>query len=129
MLSNVAHAGTKPKLTMESMRAMVQAANQYRVDVQSLVSIARVESHYNQGARRVNKNSTVDVGMFQVNSVHWKRECKGIDVTKLQGNAECAAKLIAMHAKHASTDKNWLGRYHSKTESKKLLYIQLLAGE
>lgn len=114
------------KLSIDAVRAIVQAANAYGIDAQALVKIGYVESRYNQGAIRHNKNGTIDVGMFQVNSVHWSKECKGLDVTTLQGNADCAAKLIAGHATHAATDSAWLGRYHSKTPSKKLYYAKQL---
>lgn len=114
------------KLSIEAVRAIVDASNKYGIDAQALVKIGYVESRYNQAAIRVNKNHTVDIGMFQVNSVHWSKECKGIDVTTLQGNADCAAKIIAGHAKHAKTDSAWLGRYHSKTISKKLFYSKQL---
>jgi hypothetical protein len=42
------------------------------------------------------------------------------------GNVRCAAKLIQTAHIHAYHDKNWLGRYHSKTPSKKVIYFKLL---
>ena len=115
------------KLDMDAVVAIREASEKYGINAQDLIRIAYVESRYNQAAIRVNKNATVDIGMFQVNSVHWSRECRGIDVTKVEGNAMCEAKLLSAHKKHSKTDKNWLGRYHSKTPSKKKLYMELLA--
>ena len=103
-----------------------KVAHKHHLDTQSLLAIASVESNFDQGARRLNKNHTVDVGMFQVNSVHWDTTCKGLDVLKLRGNLECAARIIEGHQGHAASDKAWLGRYHSKTPSKKLAYYKLL---
>ena len=120
-------AADTAKPAMADIIAMVKASEKYGIDVQALVKIGYVESRYNQAAIRVNKNGTIDVGMFQVNSVHWSKECKGLDVTTLQGNADCAAKIIAGHAIHAAADKDWLGRYHSKTPSKKRGYARQLA--
>lgn len=123
--SAVAADTSKP--SKAAIKAIVKAANKYGIDAQDLVKIGYVESRFKQDAVRVNTNGTVDTGMFQVNSVHWSTTCKGLDVTTLQGNAYCAAKIISGHAKHADTDANWLGRYHSKTKAKKLQYVELLA--
>lgn len=114
-------------LSMRAMRAMVSASTTYNIDVLDLAKIGYVESKWKQAAKRVNKNGTIDIGMFQINSVHWYKECKGMQVKTLEGNANCAAKLIAGHAKWSSIDKQWLARYHSKTKAKKRHYAKLLA--
>lgn len=122
-----AYAGDNVKPSKAAIKAMLKASEKYGIDAQDLVRIAYVESRYKTDAIRNNTNGTVDVGMFQVNSVHWSTTCKGIDVLTLQGNAYCAAKILAKHAKHAETDANWLGRYHSKTKALKLQYVEKLA--
>lgn len=126
-LAATAIAGDDVKPSKAAVKAMLKASSKFGIDAQDLVRIAYVESRFKQDAMRSNKNGTVDVGMFQVNSVHWSTTCRGFDVLTLQGNAYCAAKIIAAHAKHAATDPNWLGRYHSKTKAKKLQYVELLA--
>lgn len=105
-----------------TLKVIYQAAKRYNVDAQALLKIAFLESSFNADARRVNKNDTVDVGMFQVNSVHWSTTCKAFDVFTLKGNALCAAKLLSVAAKHAETDTHWIGRYHSKTPTRKAAY-------
>lgn len=105
-----------------TLKVIYQAAKRFDVDAQALVKIAFLESSFNADARRVNSNDTVDVGMFQVNSVHWTTTCKAFDVFTLRGNALCAAKLLSIAAKHAETDSDWIGRYHSKTPARKAAY-------
>lgn len=115
--------------SIATLRLINKVAHAHGIDSQDMVRIAAIESRFDQGARRVNRNGTVDVGMFQVNSVQWDTVCKGLDVFNLKGNAECAARIIAGHKKHASNDAAWLGRYHSKTPSKKLAYYNRLMAE
>jgi len=109
-------------LKESSLKAIYVAAKTYNVDAQDLVRIAFLESSFNEHAKRVNKNNTIDFGLFQINSVHWSTTCKQYDIFKVTGNTLCAAKLLAQAKKHATTDKHWKGRYHSKTPSKKQLY-------
>lgn len=120
-------SGAAP-LSQSVLKIIYRAAAQYGIDAQDLIHIAFTESRFNQKARRVNANGTVDWGMFQINSVHWTTTCRGLDVSRLQGNAQCAAKIISrLEARHGQTDVNWLGRYHSATPSKKRAYKRRLA--
>lgn len=114
-----------PKQTI--VNAIYKAAKAYKIDAQDLVKIAYLESTFKSKAKRFNKNGTIDAGMFQINSVHWTTTCKKYDISKLQGNAYCAAKLISLAKRHAKHDKNWLGRYHSKTPKHKRSYAKVLA--
>lgn len=111
----------------KTLKVIYQAAKRFDVDAQALVKIAYLESSFKIDARRLNGNGTVDVGMFQVNSVHWSTTCKAFDVFTLKGNASCAAKLLRVAAKHAETDSNWVGRYHSKTPTRKAAYAERVA--
>lgn len=113
--------------TAKTLKVIYQAAKRYDVDAQDLVKIAYAESSFRETARRVNDNGTIDFGMFQVNSVHWTTTCRELDVFTLKGNANCAAKLLGLAKKHAERDPNWIGRYHSKTPSKKSAYAAKLA--
>ncbi len=112
--------------SVEVLKTIYQAAKQFKVDAQDLIKIAFVESSFKVDARRVNTNGTVDFGMFQINSVHWSKECNAFNIFSLQGNAQCAAKLLSIAKKHADTDVHWTGRYHSKTPSLKVAYAQKL---
>jgi len=75
---------------------------------------------------RFNTNGTVDFGPFQINSVHATTTCKEYDILTDKGNVYCAAKLIAKHKKHASSDSMWVARYHSKTPHLKVRYFNKL---
>lgn len=114
-------------VSQEALKAIYDASKEYKIDAQKLIIIARVESNFVPNAIRVNKNNTIDYGMFQVNSIHWTTTCLEHDVFSIKGNAMCAAKLLfKIKKKHSRTDKLWLGRYHSKTPSLKLKYYNLL---
>jgi len=113
---------------LNTLRTIYKVAKKRGVDAQHLIKIAFMESTFKENAYRVNKNGTVDVGIFQINSVHWTTTCKEFDVFTLVGNTECAAKIVKkIQLKHSMVDKHWLGRYHSKTPSKKIAYSNKLS--
>lgn len=112
----------------EVLSVIYQAARQHDVDAQDLIRVAFVESRFKTYAKRVNSNNTIDYGMFQINSVHWTTTCKAFDVFTLEGNANCAATILSkLKKRHGAKDKNWIGRYHSRTPAKKKLYAKLLS--
>lgn len=121
LLTSVAVAqGPSPS----QMRIIREAAKAHDVEASDLVRIAAVESSL-KGRRyttRVNSNWTIDLGLFQINSVHWDSTCSEYDVFTLKGNAYCAAKLLAQAKRYQAIDKHWKGRYHSKTPSRKVAY-------
>lgn len=106
-------------------QAINSAAARYKVDAKILHAIAYLES---SGGKRIglkaNTNGTFDVGAFQINSVHWATTCRYYDVTTLQGNAYCAALLLAKHKRYKDIDLHWVGRYHSRTPSLKQKYAK-----
>jgi hypothetical protein len=127
-LSGLAEAEDAVKLPSEkTLKVIYNAAKKFDVDANDLLKIAFVESSFREHARRVNSNGTIDLGMFQINSIHWSTTCKSFDVFTLKGNAACAAKLLKAAAKHAEKDEDWKGRYHSKTPSLKSAYADKLA--
>lgn len=110
------------------VKVIYRAAAEFHVNAQDLVRIAYTESKFKPDAVRSNKNGTIDYGMFQVNSIHWTTTCKAMKVMQIRDNARCAAKILAdIKQHHSHTDTQWLGRYHSKTPSKKAKYCQLLS--
>lgn len=102
--------------------AILKAAKKYNIDAHLMRAIATVETNMGTTALlRHNQNGTIDVGVFQINSVNFKT-CKHLDVLTVRGNAECAGLLLAQH-KHSykGTLPYWTA-YHSKTPSKARFY-------
>lgn len=99
------------------------ASLKYNVDPEVMRAIATIESSYGKRAiLRRNKNATYDVGVFQINSVHWSTTCRGYDVTTLEGNTNCGARLLKAALKRGPMDRDAVGAYHSRTPSKKHKY-------
>lgn len=111
----------------ETLKTIYKTAKEYGIDAQLLIRIAAVESNFRANAKRLNANGTVDIGLFQINSIHWTTTCRKFDVFTLRGNARCAAILVKQAMKHKNTDVQWVGRYHSKTPSRKHRYVKLLS--
>lgn len=100
-----------------------------------MARIAYTESGMHPGAKRHNKDGTLDLGLFQINSKHWDKRyrvdnrkliCEDLNIRLVDDNIECAIRLVKIHKKHEKRDKNWEGRYHSKTPSKKKAYANKL---
>lgn len=109
---------------------MRRAAEKYNVPYRALKAIYKVESGSGRNCGvRINKNETLDVGCFQINSIHWNGECRIYKVYTFRGNALCAARLLAKHKKYADIDPYWVARYHSKTPSLKKMYFSKLKGD
>lgn len=113
-------------ISYTNLQIILKASETYKLNATKLVQIAYVESRFNHSALRKNTNGTIDIGMFQINSIHWNTTCREFNVSKLEGNSMCAAKLLSLHKISASKDPNWVGRYHSKTPSRKLIYANKL---
>lgn len=114
-----------PKLVALTLdQAIEGAAAAYQVDARVLKAIAYLESSGGKFVGpKINKNGTVDIGQFQINSVHWATTCSMYKVDTLRDNAMCAAKLLKQHKKFKYSDPHWIGRYNSKTPSLKLKYF------
>lgn len=105
--------------------AIARASQTYKVDSRDLYAIGLVESGLKHSTSlRFNKNHTYDIGMFQVNSVHWTSTCKDLDVVSLQGNCDCAALLLSKAKRKSKLDKHWIGLYHSRTFKLKISYAE-----
>lgn len=72
---------------------LVSRETGYSVEIISKIMFA--ESNYDINARHVNKNKSVDSGLFQINSQHIPLAKKmGIDIMTPEGNAKFAIYLI-----------------------------------
>ena len=102
-------------------KAIAQAGAAYRVDPLELTAIAIVETGLGKYAQpRVNRNGTVDRGLFQINTVNYAR-CVEYNLDTPEGSALCAAKLLSTIRQRRA---DYLGSYHSKTPSKKEKYLK-----
>lgn len=120
-------AKASPILNLELIEAIQKASTKYNIEPKKMLKIAFVESSLNVNVKpRYNKNGTQDIGVFQINTIHWNNKCKKYNLESVQGNALCAAKLINMHSRFKQRDKQWLARYHSKTPSIKHRYYKKL---
>lgn len=103
--------------------AIDKASKAFDVDALQLTAIGIIESGLGKNAvTHKNKNGTHDKGVFQINTVNWPK-CKEFHIETLQGNAFCAAKLLSQIKMRKPSD---LGKYHSKTPSKKIAYFAKL---
>ena len=63
-------------------------------DYKVAIAITRAESGLREDAININTNSTIDLGIFQINSVHFKKEfCTLKDVVTMKGNVDCAYEI------------------------------------
>jgi len=103
------------------IEAILNASKAYKVDALELTAIGIIETGLGKYARtRKNSNGTLDRGLFQINSVN-ESKCVEYNLDSPEGSALCAAKLISgIKTRHA----DYLGRYHSKTPTKKAKYFK-----
>lgn len=102
------------------------ACKEYKVNYNDMMRIAYIESAFRVDALNKNRNGTIDVGLFQINSIHHNTTCAGLNVYTVKGNVYCAVKLVAGLKKYKAVDKHWIGRYYSKTPSLKRRYVARL---
>ena len=58
------------------------------------IAVAKAESGLREDAININTNNTVDVGIFQINSIHFKKEgCSLKEVATIKGNVDCAYQI------------------------------------
>ncbi len=100
---------------------ITDAAQRYHVNPDVLRAIAYYESHLNPDALNHDANGTVDVGIMQINSIHFptlRRE--GIDLKQLQDpavNADVGAALLRDAVNQYGPTWRAVGAYHSRTPS------------
>lgn len=118
-IARLAHEnGFRP--TERVIKAIAYASKHYGINPLELTAIGIIETglgKYNK--TRLNTNGTLDKGIFQINSVNFKT-CVEYNLNSPEGSALCAAKLLSRLKARRS---DYLGAYHSKTPSKKTLYL------
>lgn len=113
---------------------IISAANEYDLPANDLLAIASIENGRN-GAVSRNKNGSVDMGVFQLNSVHWeeKGQFRGkVSLERALNDGCYAAKIAAYivknnYTKYPKKDR-WevLSYYNSKNPPANLAYQKKL---
>jgi len=63
-------------------------------DCKTALAVARAESGMREQALNINGNNTIDVGIFQINSVHFKKDgCNLKDIVDQYKNVDCAYQI------------------------------------
>lgn len=103
------------------IRAIVNASKKYGIDCAEMAAIAIVESGIGKYLKsKTNKNGSDDIGLFQINTVNYEF-CIEYNLSSFEGSAFCAGKIL-LSLKSSRSD--YLGAYHSKTPSKKAIYLR-----
>lgn len=64
-------------------------------DCKIALAVAKAESGMREDAININTNNTIDVGIFQINSVHFKQAgCSLKDITDAYKNVDCAYSIF-----------------------------------
>lgn len=107
-----------------------QAALYHKVNPWTLRAILKVESNFNPKAINKNRNGTVDVGIAQMNSMHFKELARFGVAPQHLFDACTASYVAAWHLRkqlnaHGNT---WfaIGAYHSATPCFNRLYVALV---
>lgn len=113
------HAGAAAQTVSSAERCVVPAALRHGVNPQILRAVLQVESAMRPHVVQRNANGSVDVGMAQINSVHFPELAKwGITPNQLLDPC-VAAHVAAWHLKRGLVryGNNWFGvaAYHSVT--------------
>lgn len=124
-----AAAGIPSKLT-EVAPCVAPAADYHKVNPWVLKAILKVESNFNPRAANRNANGTVDVGMAQINSMHFARLGKyGITPAHLMDG--CVSTYVAawhLASKIREHGNTWfaIAAYHSTTPCQNERYRGLI---
>lgn len=58
------------------------------------IAVAKAESGMRESAFNINTNNTIDVGLFQINSIHFSKQgCSLKEVSTTEGNIKCAKQI------------------------------------
>ncbi|WP_080761782.1 lytic transglycosylase domain-containing protein [Aeromonas hydrophila] len=122
-----------PFTTAQNVDCIVEAAQCFQINPLLLKAIIWQESRNRQQAMNQNANGTVDVGVMQINTVHFKAlKSLGIDETLLRENS-CANVFSGAWVLKQSIELygyTWdgIGNYHSKTPVHHDRYVKKIIG-
>ena len=122
---------TWPPYTQYVLRCVPDAAAHHQVNAQVLAAIAWVESRFEPNARSYNTNGSVDMGAFQINSIHAPLLSQyGIELKDLHDpcvGAYVAAWLYAKQVRRFGPNWAAVGAYHSQTPHRQRWYANRVA--
>lgn len=63
-------------------------------DCKIAIAVAKAESGMREWAFNINENGTIDIGIFQINQIHWTKEgCSPKELFDAHKNVDCAYKI------------------------------------
>ncbi len=71
-------------LSKELQKYLYNTCNKYKVNYNEALAIISVESNYNVNAIHKNNNSTIDIGLFQINSSNYKNLRETLNIKNLK---------------------------------------------
>lgn len=72
-----------------------QICDTFGLHCREAIAVAKAESGMRESAFNINTNDTIDVGLFQINSIHFgKTGCSLKEVSTVTGNIKCAKQIF-----------------------------------
>lgn len=108
---------------------ITQAAQCFQVNPLLIKAIIWHESRNQPQALNINKNKTVDVGIMQINSVHFSSlKSRGIDEQRLRkdscANVFSGTWILKQKIEQYGYTWDGIGSYHSRTALQREKYVQ-----
>jgi len=111
--------------------AFKKASKKHKVPIDYIKAVILVENtKMDKKAIRKNKNGTKDYGLGQINTI-WMtaKETRKLNLTPSrlmnpEVNIDTVAYLLSLHIKKRGLNYNAIGCYHSKTPSKKKVWLK-----
>lgn len=101
----------EPKLTEQQVVKLLQNAGFKQKDIPVMVCTAKHESAFDPQALNVNRDKSIDYGLFQINGRWWSKECNLNKLLDAQYNTYCAKIVFDKQGINA-----WWGYKRNKTE-------------
>jgi soluble lytic murein transglycosylase-like protein len=133
LVGSAALAGPALPFTTEAERCIKPAAAYHQVNDDLLRAVLRVESGLKPGVVGRNQNGTIDVGIAQINSIHF-RELAGYGIKPEHLQDACVGTYVgawqlARVIKRYGNTWEGVARYHSATPAFNQRYQTLLFNE
>ena len=85
----------KPAFYASLSEVEKQICDEFGLHCREAIAVARAESGLRESVFNINTNNTIDVGLFQINSIHYsKTGCSLKEVSTAIGNIKCAKQIF-----------------------------------